>query len=318
MTREFIAFPEPEVGGRRLSEITNNVQQPPSYEDSIISSLSHHAGDQADVRPSTSSLQSSSSIRHSHPIPPPVPARPHQYHSISHIKQSDNINDGYTDAVLHQNVQPLKISKRESFRPQPPTPISPAISDRFSIPDQASLSPTSASQRPRHPHSRTSSIFSVESRVEPFYDRNVNEDDDTALNKLTLEEQEEQDLAQAIELSKAEASQPFAYDDNDSNTISSHTHGGDMSMDSHRSYSTANTSSYDPSGGPYSWVNPSDVTWNQDESTFVKKEKMRQHVENHNLRKWQENMDDVTSEWHQLVNEETLQAFDKAEIARQR
>lgn len=321
MDNQFIAFPVPEVNGRRLSEITNNIQ-PPSYEESLVPSPStmSYTDNHTDFSPSTSTLRSTRSFRNTHP-PPPVPARPQQYHSISQINQASSVNGRYTDTVLERNVQPLKINKRDSFRPQPPTPLSPAISNNHSLNDNSSLSPPSIARRPTQPHSRTSSVFSMESRVEPFYSRQSDDEHDAhdaMYNKLTIEEQEDQDLSQAIEISKMETSQPFAYDDIDHSTVSSNTHNGGPSMESHQSYSTADTSAYNPSGGPYSWVNPSDVTWNQEESTFVKKERMRQHLENHNLKKWQTEMEDVTSEWHNLVNEETLQAFDKAEIARQR
>ncbi|TIA88877.1 hypothetical protein E3P81_03291 [Wallemia ichthyophaga] len=324
MDNRFIAFPVPQDNNsRRLSDVESN-RQPPSYEEAV-----DHRAEIGDTNGATSTagtagtartrrlMRPAKSFRHSasHP-PPPVPTRPHQYHSISHINQygssssdsaSTSTNDRYTDSILQRNVQPLRINKRESFRPQPPTPLSPAISDN------QSLHPV---QQP-HTHSRTSSVFSTESRVEPFYSRQTDDELDAMHNKLTLDEQEDQDLAQAIEISKTEVSQPFAFASDDVD---------------HDSTAESSSSAYTPSAGPSNWsfVNPSEITpitpatpatsvssIPQNESTFVKKERMRQHVENHNLKKWQTEMEDVTSEWHNLVNQETLHAFDKAEIARQ-
>lgn len=318
MDNQFIAFPVPEVNGRRLSEITNNVQQPPSYEETLNTSETMSYYGESDFTPSTPNINPSTSsrlnyrrsFRHTQPTPPPVPARPHQYASTSAI------NEEFTNSVLKRNVQPLRVNKRDSNRPQPVTPISPMFSDNYPS-DNASLSPASVARRPTS-HSRTSSVYSMESRVEPFYGRHTDDEHDAMFNQLTIEEQEQQDLSQAIEMSKSEVSQPFSIDDNDQSTVSSHLHSAGSSIgESRQTYNTPDTTIYNTSDDHHNGV-PSDVTWNQDESTFVKKEKMRQHVENHNLKKWQSDMEDVTSEWHNLVSEETLKAFGKVEIARQR
>ncbi|TIC16141.1 hypothetical protein E3Q10_00319 [Wallemia mellicola] len=316
MDNQFIAFPVPEVNGRRLSEITNNVQQPPSYEESLNTSETMSYYGESDttpntpnIHPSTSRLNYRRSFRHPQPTPPPVPARPHQYASTSAI------NEEFTTSVLKRNVQPLRVNKKDSNRPQPVTPISPMISDNYPS-DNASLSPASVVRRPTS-HSRTSSVYSMESRVEPFYGRHTDDEHDAMFNQLTIEEQEQQDLSQAIEMSKSEVSQPFSVDDNDQSTVSSHLHSAGSSIgESRQTYNTPDTTAYNTSDEHHNGV-PSDVTWNQDESTFVKKERMRQHVENHNLKKWQSDMEDVTSEWHNLVSDDTLKAFGKVEIARQ-
>lgn len=312
---QFISFPQPEVAGRRLSEITNAMAQPPSYEASLASSS-------FDI-PSNSICTPSISIRNSYnqnPPAPPVPPRPNQRASTSQI------NSVYTQSVYERNTQPLNINKKDKKK-LPITPSTPSFpttsptilnnsNNNFS--DQC-LSPASLNGY-KKPHSRSSSIYSMDSRIEPFYgNHSLDDDHDDHHNKLTIEEQEEQDLAQAIELSKIDTHHPFSFDDNETEsslTFSSRPNSSSVNT-VQTPDTTPNPSIYNQSEGHYSFVNTSEITYDQNESTFVKKERMRQHVEQSNLKKWQLDFDDVTSEWHNLVNPETLSAFDKNEIARQ-